>query len=289
VKILVTGAAGQLGAELMRVGETRNLAMIGTTRAELDVTDAGAVDDVVRRIAPKVVINAAAWTAVDDCEGDPARANMANGTAVEHVVAAAESVGAHIIQISTDYVFSGTIAPGRAAAEWSEGDEPDPQSAYGRSKLLGEQAAANHTVVRTSWVCGELGSNMVKTILRVAENTPELHFVCDQRGKPSFTGDLSERLLDLSVSPGGVPTGILHLTNSRSVSWFEFAREVMAAAGHDPERVHPILTADMTPPRPAPRPANSSLADTRMAAAGFAPMRDFSEPLHELVAVLTRH
>jgi len=282
MKILVPGAAGQLGADLMRAGESRGLEMIGMARADLDITNPTAVAEAVTQAKPQSIINAAAWTAVDACEDDVDRANLVNGTAVQHVVSAAESVGAHVVQISTDYVFNGD-----KAGEWTEDDQPDPQSSYGRSKLMGEAAAADHTVVRTSWVCGEFGGNMVKTILRIAEGDNDLNFVSDQRGKPSFTADMSHRLLDLCVAPDGPPKGILHLTNSRTVSWFEFTREVMAAAGHDPARVHPILTADMDPPRPAPRPANSALADTRMVAAGFAPMRDFAEPLRELVEALT--
>lgn len=278
--LLITGADGQLGRDVATVATAAGWQVTARNRSALDITNAADVAAAVAAIGPTVIVNCAAWTAVDDCEGDPDRAVAVNGTAVAHIVSAADAVGAHVIQISTDYVFSGR---GRLG-EWTELDAPDPQTAYGRSKLVGEQAAVNHTVVRTSWLSGEYGPNIVKTILRLGAGDNNLSFVTDQRGKPTFTADLSRVVLELAAAR---PGGIFHATNARAVSWFEFAREVMAAGGFDPDRVKPILTADQQPLRAAVRPENSALANDALASGGFGPpLRDFAEPLAELVAVI---
>jgi dTDP-4-dehydrorhamnose reductase len=157
---------------------------------------------------------------------------------------------------------------------------------YGRSKLAGEQATLTdprNLVVRTSWVCSAHGSNMVKTILRLAESYDTLTFVDDQVGKPTFTSDLGAALLTLA---GRDDTGIMHVTNEGVVSWYEFCREVLSAAGLDPARVKPCATHELQPPRPAPRPPNSVLANTRFSGLGLPLLRDFREPLAELVQEL---
>jgi dTDP-4-dehydrorhamnose reductase len=277
VKVLLTGAAGQLGRELQDgLGHHEVVAL---DRGQLDITDPTAVADAVRRTRPEVIVNAAAWTAVDDCEGDPDRADLVNGRAVHHLVTAAETVDARVVQVSTDYVFDGTLD-----RPYVEDDQTNPQSAYGRSKLLGEQATRPvDTIVRTSWVCGAHGPNMVKTILRLAESHPVLQFVDDQIGHPTFTVDLAAvmaRLVDDELA------GVFHVTNQGAVSWYTFAQEVLEAAGHDPSRVHPVSTADLRPPRPAPRPANSVLENAALRAAGIPLAPDHRESLARLVAVL---
>ena len=277
-RVMITGAAGQLGVDLVAAATAAGHDVVALDRSGLDITNADAVQRIVAEAQPDAIINSAAWTAVDDCESDPARAMAINGEAVESLVAAADSVGAHLVQISTDYVFDGT-----KTSPWVEDDPTNPQSAYGHSKLRGEHAAADHTVVRISWVCGEHGANMVKTILRVKDQHPVLRFVDDQIGHPSFTADLAPAIVAIGDA---APGGIMHLTNGGAVSWFEFAQAVLEAAGDDPGRVLPITTADLDPPRPAARPANSVLASTRHTELGLTPPRDFRAALAELVAKL---
>ena len=282
MKVLVTGAGGQLGRDLVAVCAAAGDAVVAARRAELDVGDPAAVDEVVRTAMPDVIVNCAAWTAVDACEGDPARAQRDNAEAVAHLRAAADAVGAHLVQISTDYVFSGELD-----RPYREDDPTGPRSVYGRSKLAGETAAGpGAAIVRTSWVCGEHGGNMVKTVLRLLDaGAPELAFVADQRGNPTFTADLAVAVREVAEQRAA---GIFHVTNAAvgadgrpGVSWYEFVAAIVAAAGGDPGIVRPIRSAELQPPRPAPRPANSVLATTR-----WAPLRDFGEPLAELIARL---
>jgi dTDP-4-dehydrorhamnose reductase len=191
--------------------------------------------------------------------------------------------GAHLVTVSTDYVFDGT-----KATPYHEWDEPNPSSVYGASKRGGELEAllggAPAAVVRTSWVCGAHGSNMVKTVLRLAHEPGTLRFVHDQIGHPTFAADLAPMLRRLAVERR---TGVHHVTNQGAVSWFDFAGEVLRAVGHDPGRVEAIATADLHPPRPAPRPANSVLDNAVLRAAGLPLLRDFRAPLAELVAALS--
>lgn len=282
MRILITGAAGQLGHDLRAVCTAAGDDVVAATRADLDVGDAGAVATFVHAAQPDVIVNCAAWTAVDACESDPERAQRDNAEAVAHLRAAADAVAAHLVQISTDYVFSGDLD-----RPYREDDATGPQSVYGRSKLAGELAAGpNAAVVRTSWVCGEHGGNMVKTVLRLLHaGVPELAFVADQRGNPTFTADLAVAVRELAAERA---TGLFHVTNAATgddgapgVSWYEFVREIVAAAGGDPAIVRPITTAELQPPRPAPRPANSVLATTRRP-----PLRDYREPLADLIARL---
>lgn len=279
MRVVVTGAAGQVGTEVVAHWRERGDEVVAADRAALDIADRDAVLGAITSLRPDVIVNCAAWTAVDACESDEPRAMTANAAAVRWLADAAARVGAFLVTLSTDYVFDGTQE--RPYHEW---DRPNPMSAYGRSKLGGEREAAvlgtQAAIVRTSWVCGEHGSNMVRTILRLLDEDRPLRFVNDQRGHPTFAGDLAVQLRRIATARLG---GIVHATNQGAVSWYEFARAVVAAAGGDAERVEPISTADLVPARPAPRPANSVLADTVMAAAGISPMRDFHAPLRELV------
>lgn len=279
MKVLVTGAAGQLGRDVVAACTAAGDDVVGVDRASLDLTERSLVLGALGELRPDAVIHCAAWTAVDACEADPDRAFAANALAVRHVAEACRRTGAHLVHLSTDYVFDGT-----KPTPYHEWDEPRPQSVYGASKLAGEQEAGEDAaVVRTSWVCGAHGSNMVKTVLRLAQEQERLRFVDDQRGHPTFTADLAPLLRRLAVERR---PGRFHATNQGAVSWYEFVREVMAAAGHDPARVEPVATADLVPPRPAPRPANSVLDNAALRLSGIPLLRDFRAPLAELVARL---
>jgi dTDP-4-dehydrorhamnose reductase len=280
LRILVTGAGGQLGTDVVQLASaSSHHDVIVATRSDLDVGDRDAVMAAVTGTAPDVIVHAAAWTAVDACESDPERAWRVNAFACRHVAEAARITGSHVVAVSTDYVFDGTSP--RPYVEW---DQPNPLSVYGRSKLGGEEELLGllpgATVVRTSWVCGPHGSNMVKTILRLAAGEGPLRFVDDQRGYPTFTGDLAGMLLHLGVSRR---PGLFHVTNQGETTWYQFACDVLTAAGMDPKRVEPISTAELHPPRPAPRPANSSLDNAALRMSGIELLPDHHEPLERTV------
>jgi dTDP-4-dehydrorhamnose reductase len=277
MQLLITGAGGQLGHDVSEAFRGHDVA--GLDHAGLDVTDRDAVMQAVTTLRPQAIVNCAAWTAVDACESDPDRAFAANALGVRHIAEAARRVGAHVCHVSTDYVFDGD-----KPEPYNEWDSPSPRSVYGASKLAGERELdPDATIVRTSWVCGEHGGNMVKTILRLAAGDGRLAFVDDQRGHPTFTADLATAIRKLVVDRR---PGIFHVTNQGAVSWFEFARAVLSAAGHDPGRVSPIATSDLDPPRPAPRPANSVLDNAAMRLSGLELLPDFHEPLGRLVKTL---
>lgn len=276
MRILVTGARGQLGTDLaahcIELGDD----VIAADRDRLDVGDRSAVHGAVSTLRPDLVVNAAAWTAVDACEGDADRAHRVNALGPRWLREACAEVGAHLVQISTDYVFDGTLD--RPYREW---DAPNPQSVYGASKHAGEREAGDAaTIIRTSWVCGAHGHNMVKTVLRLVEGDTPLTFVDDQRGCPTFTADLAVMVRRLAVERR---SGLHHVTNQGDASWFEFVREIVSLAGGDPERVRPITTDELEPPRPAPRPANSVLDNTALRLAEIPLLRHHREPLRELV------
>ena len=280
MKVMITGAAGQLGVDLVEHCTASGDEVVAVDRRSLDITDRDAVRRLLDAERPDAVINAAAYTAVDDCERNEELAVAVNATAVGFLSEACAATGAHLVHVSTDYVFDGALD-----RPYREDDPTNPRSAYGRSKLAGEIAAGpTATIARTSWVCGEHGNNMVKLVLRLAADPEQpLAFVADQRGNPTFTADLAPALRRLAADRR---SGVHHVTNQGAVSWFEFVAEILAAAGHDPGRVRPITTAELDPPRPAPRPANSVLENAAWDAAGYAPLRDFRAPLAELVAKL---
>lgn len=276
MRVLITGAGGQVGRELLDVFSAGGHVVAGFDHAALDIVDRDAVRAAVVEFHPDAIVHSAAWTAVDACEGDPDRAFAVNAIGTRFVVEAARLVGATVHYISTDYVFDGTKFG--AYVEW---DEPNPQSVYGRSKLAGERELDDaSSIIRTSWVCGFHGPNMVKTILRLASENDVLSFVDDQRGCPTFADDLAAMIARLVVERR---TGTFHVTNAGPVSWFEFAQEVLRANGDDPARVRPVATRDLQPPRPAPRPSNSVLDHGALRLAGIDTMVDFRLPLERLV------
>ena len=261
MKVLITGAAGQLGTDLVRVCAEAGDEVVACTSRQLDLGDRDSVAQAITSTRPDVVVNGGAWTAVDDCESDPDKAWRINALGVRWVTDAARRVGAHVVQVSTDYVFDGT-----KPTPYVEWDPTAPVSAYGRSKRGGElEVDPSHAVVRTAWVCGANGKNMLKTVLGLLDK-PQLAFVDDQRGSPTFTDDLAAAIRRLAVAR--LP-GTFHVTNQGETTWFGFVRDILEAAGSDPDKVRPITTAELDPPRPAPRPANSVLDNAALRLGGL--------------------
>jgi dTDP-4-dehydrorhamnose reductase len=253
-----------LGRELVRAAGERGVDLVAWDRVAADVTDADAVRRAVDAARPDVVLHAAAWTDVDGCEGDPDRAMRVNGRGTANVAAACRAAGCRLITVSTDYVFAGD-----KDGPYEETDAPAPISAYGRSKLAGEEATLalgdSGAVARTAWVYADHGKNFLLTMLKLGAERGELRVVDDQRGSPTFAADLAATLLDLAAARG---SGVYHVTNAGSVTWNGFARRIFAVAGMD-VRVIPVTSAEF--PRPAPRPGNSVLANTRFAREGLRP------------------
>jgi dTDP-4-dehydrorhamnose reductase len=285
LSLLITGAGGQLGRDLVlaatRAGITRILA---PDSAELDITDLASVSGQVAAASVGgrlVVINAAAYTAVDAAEREGARAHAVNALGPENLARACAAHHAHLVQVSTDYVFGGRGArPNRV-------DGPTvPRTVYGQSKLAGERAvlgsAAPVHVVRTAWLYGAHGANFVRTMARLAGERRTVRVVADQHGNPTWTADLADGLIALALSADRVPARVLHCANASATTWFELARAVFAEIGADPERVQACSTEDF--PRPAPRPANSVLDTAGWAAAGLPELRHWRDALHAAVA-----
>lgn len=276
MNIFITGAGGQLGNELVRVGQETGHQVTASHHDDLDITKPADIKAAFVASRPDVVIHAAAWTAVDACEEDPDRAFAVNGLATGSIADAARSVGARVVYVSTDYVFDG-----HKPTAYIETDQPNPQSVYGASKLAGEHAMSDHdAIVRISWVCGFQGTNMVKTILRLANSQPELKFVNDQIGSPTFADDAAAMIIRLAAEQR---CGLWHVTNQGVVSWYGFAQEVLRAAGMDPHRVKPVSSEELIPPRPAKRPTNSVLDNSALRSAGLPLLDDFHIPLQRLV------
>jgi len=277
ITLLVVGARGQLGTDLMAGAAALGMPARGVGSRQLDITDRSAVVRALGEFAgagPGVVINAAAYTAVDDAETDRSAAFAVNADGPEHLAIAARRLGLGLIHVSTDYVF-----PGDATGPYRPADPTGPCSVYGASKLAGEQRVlAAHPeahVVRTAWVWGATGGNFVKTIVRLAATRPTLRVVDDQRGTPTYTVDLAAGLLELAGAD--VPGGILHATNGGQTTWYGFARAILEELGEDPVRVQQTTTAEF--PRPAPRPAYSVLSGDEWAAAGLTPLRPWRAAL----------
>ncbi|MEY2567829.1 MAG: dTDP-4-dehydrorhamnose reductase [Actinomycetota bacterium] len=277
MRVVITGAGGQLGRDLVEAFEGHEVE--AADHARLDVADRDAVLQLLGAVQPDAVVHAGAWTAVDACESDPDRAFQVNALGTRHIAEGARLVGARVLYVSTDYVFDGT-----SPDPYTEWDRTNPLSVYGRSKLGGEsELDPASTIVRTSWVCGRHGANMVKTVLRLDRERDELAFVDDQHGHPTFTADLAAMIRQLVVAR--LP-GLFHVTNQGQTTWFQFARDVLAAAGRDPDKVRPIATADLDPPRPAPRPANSVLDNAALRLQGVPLLPDHHDPLERLVKEL---
>ncbi len=256
MRILLTGRIGQVGWELERtlapLGE-----VIATDRETLDLSDADAIRRVVREVKPEVIVNAAAYTAVDRAESEPEAAMRVNGVAPGVLAEEAKRLDALLVHYSTDYVFDGT-----KATPYTEDDIPNPRSVYGESKLAGENAVraagGRHLIVRTGWVYGPRGNNFLLTILRLAREREELRIVSDQRAAPTSAVALARATLDVLRRHGVGATGLFHLTAGGETSWFGFAEAIVTRAGLPrASRVVPIPSTEY--PVPARRPAYSVL------------------------------
>ncbi len=277
--LLVPGGGGQLGRSLAALASPE-LTVIAPPSAELDVTSAGSVIEAVSALPrPAVVVNAAAYTAVDQAETDQARAFAVNADAPRVLAAACSSRNVPLVHVSTDYVF-----PGDATRPYEVDSPVGPKSVYGLTKLAGEEAVlgsgARAWVVRTAWIYSAFGSNFVKTMARLERERDKLAVVDDQRGAPTWAADLAAGLVELAraVAAGDGPVSrVLHCTNAGDTTWFEFARAVFEHLGADPARVSACSSADH--PRPAERPAYSVLSDAAWRAGGLTPLRPWERAL----------
>ena len=276
-RILVTGAHGQLGRQVLRRAAERKLDVSGYGSAEWDITDPARSAEIVE--PGSVVLNCAAYTAVDLAETDLTSATAVNEEGPRVLATACADAGARLIHVSTDYVFAGT-----ADAPYQPGDPTAPASVYGRTKLAGElaiiDALPTAQIVRTAWVYTGSGTDFVATMRRLEQERDTIDVVDDQRGSPTFAGDLAAGLLELAEHPDA-PT-LLHLTNEGEATWFDLARAVFESVGADPERVRPCSSAQFV--RPAPRPAYSVLSTRVWRDAGLTPLRDWRSALTTALA-----
>ncbi|HEY9665008.1 MAG TPA: dTDP-4-dehydrorhamnose reductase [Allocoleopsis sp.] len=298
-QILLIGSGGQVGQELQKtlpaIGK-----VIGTTHADLDLTQPEPLRQIIRSTQPDLIINAAAYTAVDQAEAEPTVANQINGEAPTIMAEEAQKLGAALIHISTDYVFDGT-----KNTPYTETDTPNPIGAYGKSKLLGEQGIqavqANfpefrYAILRTAWVYGALGkANFVKTMLRLGSDREELRVVSDQVGTPTWAGEIAQAITPLSthlLAPASAElpgSGIYHFTNSGITSWYDFAVAIFEEAAQlkvplKIQRVIPISSAEY--PTPAKRPAYSALAWQKIAQILQAPPPHWRHGLRQMLTEL---
>jgi len=301
IRVLVTGARGQVGAEVARALEGR-ATVVARDRSTLDLADREAIRARVREDAPRVIVNAGAYTAVDRAEAEPDAARTVNAIAPAILAEEARRAGALLVHFSTDYVFDG-----EKRAPYVETDPVNPLNAYGRTKLEGEQAIAasgcDHLVLRTSWVYAERGSNFVLTMLRLGATQPELRVVEDQRGAPTSSRQLAHALVELllpddraraiesaDVDRLRAASGLYHATAAGETSWFEFARAIFEERARRPglafaiPRVHAIATREY--PRPARRPPYSVLSNAKLDATFGVRIPDWRQGLRETLSAI---
>lgn len=282
MRILVTGANGQLGSELVDLYASRaGDEVLGLDLPDLDITAADSVAAAFADFAPDVVINCAAWTAVDAAEENEESAFVVNADGPRVLAEACAASDAWLVQVSTDYVFSG-----EASSPYAEDAAPDPRSAYGRTKLAGEIAVQEllpdrHYIVRTAWLYGLQGNNFVKTMLRLEKEHETVRVVDDQIGQPTFARDLAAQIaLLVDARPAA---GVFHGTNSGDVSWCGFTQEIFRRIGADPNRVIAVTSEEFV--RPAPRPAYSVLGHDRWAEVGIPEMRDWQAAVTDAISL----
>lgn len=272
MRVVVTGAAGQLGQDVLKELARKNHEAIGADRQQLDITKEADVQAYINEIKPDVILHCAAYTNVDAAEENEDAAYQVNAAGTEYLAKAAKQVGAKMLCVSTDYVFDGT------ATEPYEVDQPTkPLGAYGRTKLAGEELLQKHLeqffIVRTAWVFGVNGNNFVKTMIRLGEERGEVGVVHDQVGSPTYTVDLAKFMVELMETD---KYGIYHATNSGICSWYEFAVEIFKQAGMN-VKVNPLTTDQF--PRPAARPKYSVLSKKKIEEQGLTPLRGWKEAL----------
>ncbi|WP_163882588.1 dTDP-4-dehydrorhamnose reductase [Paenibacillus favisporus] len=277
MRVLVTGASGQLGMDVVSLFEQRGYQVLGCSRSELDITSIEQCQKMLGDYKPESVIHCAAYTAVDAAETDIDGAYKVNAVGTRNIAVAAEKVGAKLVYISTDYVFNG-----RSAVPYQEYDNTDPQSVYGKSKRAGEvlvqSLSSRYFIVRTSWVYGLHGNNFVKTMLRLGQEKPSLQVVNDQKGSPTYTVDLAHFLDELVQTE---KYGIYHASNSGDCTWFEFTQAIFEEASKIgiliKSELEPCTTAQF--PRPAPRPENSVMEHLSIRTNGLTDLRPWREGL----------
>lgn len=277
MKILITGAYGMLGSDLREI--LKNHELIATGFKELDIANEEKVIEFICKNSPEIVINAAAYTAVDDCETNYDDAYAVNAIGPRNLAIACNKIDIPLIHISTDYVFDGS-----KNTPLLEDDELGPQSAYGKTKLEGEKFIQENTekyfILRTAWLYGVHGGNFVQTMLNLAKEHDKITVVNDQIGSPTFSYDLAKGISNLLNSE---KYGIYHLTNEGECSWYEFAKDIFELSKIDLKLI-PVSTEEF--PRPAPRPHYSVLSNEKWIKAGFPPMRNYKEALNEYLALL---
>jgi dTDP-4-dehydrorhamnose reductase len=274
--VLITGANGQLGVDLVACFENYRYSVKGYGRQGLDITDAEQVNEIFREVRPDIVIHSAAHTKVDLAESEPDEAFRINAYGTRNVASAAEQIGAKLVYVSTDYVFNG-----QGTVPYDEFYPTDPLGVYGKSKLAGEQFVrelhSRFYIVRTSWVYGKHGNNFVKTMLKLAQEKDSLSVVADQVGSPSYTVDVAACIADLVASS---KYGTYHVSNSGICSWYDFAKAIFEEANVNIQ-VNPITTDQF--PRPAQRPAYSVMDHRALRVNGFPEMRHWREALCEFL------
>lgn len=270
MKVLVTGVKGQLGYDVMKVLEARNMECLGADIEDFDITDAQATSVVIKNYHPDAVIHCSAYTAVDKAEDNAELCRAVNVQGTRNIAAACREIDAKMIYISTDYVF-----PGTGGHEYEIDDPTGPLGVYGQTKLEGEHAVrellAKHFIVRISWVFGISGNNFVKTMLRLGKERSEVNVVCDQIGSPAYTADLALLLCDMVVTG---KYGTYHATNEGYCSWAEFAQEIFRQAGYA-AKVNFIPTSEY--PTRAKRPLNSRMSKKSLDEAGFSRLPDWKD------------
>ena len=271
MKWAILGSAGMLGQDFIKALPNAE----GFDRDEFDLTNLNSVRKIL--VDFDVVVNCAAWTAVDEAEENEETAHAINGVGPKNVAIICSEIGARMVQISTDYVFSGN-----ADQPYQVDDSTGPKSAYGRTKLAGEIAVKaelpeSHFIVRTAWLYGEHGPNFVKTMQSLEKSKATVSVVDDQLGQPTWTADLVEQVLKMIEL--NVPAGIYHATASGQTSWFEFAKRIFKEIGADPNRVLPTTSDAFV--RPAPRPAYSVLSHDKWALVGMKPIRNWDDALSD--------
>ena len=278
---LITGSAGQLGTDLRTLLADRpGLEVVGVDLPELDITDPSAVQKFVEEVRPELLINAAAYTAVDAAESNEELAQAVNGLAPGILAEACARHGIRLVHVSTDYVF-----PGDGTVPYEVDSPTGPRSAYGRTKLAGELAVRAALpdaswVVRTAWVYGAGGQNFVKTMVRLERSHETVDVVDDQRGSPTWSADLARGLVSLADS--AARPGVYHCTNGGDTTWYGLTRAIFEELGADPDRVRPTTTDRY--PRPAPRPAYSVLSGRSWRDAGLPELPHWRAALHEAFA-----